>query len=149
MGTLGFEPKGRYRSMATHGPDPTAEDLITIALFDNYPGLANEYWTQVEVSDGHELGRIDILFQPEAGAYIVVEVKSSASRIDEAIGQVLRYSFLFAKQLGCSDTDLQKWVVAPSFYPSHIHICKQLGIRLIVIKPVYLPKLRKLHKKSR
>lgn len=124
---------GKYKSMVTHGSKPTVEDLITMKLLQNYPELANEYWTQLEVAEGDEIGRIDILSKHKAGGYIVVEIKSSADKIDEAIGQVLRYSYLLAKQRGYSSTNLQKWIVTPSCYPSHTQICKQLGISLVVI----------------
>jgi RecB family endonuclease NucS len=127
------EEMRRNNRMTTHGSRPTVEDLITMKLLQNCPELANEYWTQVEVTDGGEIGRIDILSKHKAGGYIVVEIKSSADKIDEAIGQVLRYSYLLAKQRGYSSTNLQKWIVTPSCRPSHVQICKQLGIRLVVI----------------
>lgn len=124
---------GKYKTIVTHGSKPTAEDLITIKLLQKYPELANEYWTQVEVADGAEVGRIDILSERKTGDYIVVEVKSSADKVDEAIGQVWRYSFLLAKQPGYNGIHLQKWIVTPSFCPSHVQVCKQLGINLVII----------------
>jgi RecB family endonuclease NucS len=119
--------------MASHGSKPTAEDLVTMKLLQDYPDLANEYWTQVEVMDGSEIGYIDLVCRDPSGHFIVIEVKSSAKQIDQAVGQVCRYTYLVQKQQGWGTIEPQRWIVAPACYPSHREVCKQLGINLVVI----------------
>lgn len=119
--------------MVTHGTKLTPEDLVTLQFFQEGHQF-DEYWTQQEVSDKHEIGRIDILAR-KGSDYIVIEVKPNADTIDEAIGQVLRYGYLLSKQPAYKHANLQKWIVAPNCYPSHTQLCAQLGITLILLGP--------------
>lgn len=125
--------KGHHQSMATHGAKPTAEDLLTMKFLQTSPYMLWDYWTQVEVTWGDEIGYIDIVLRDGAGKYSVVEVKSSLKQVDEAIGQILRYGLLFSKARGLDEANVQRLIVCSEFYSSHIEVCKRLGITLLSV----------------
>lgn len=126
--------KGKYKTVATHGNEFSKEELAIVKLLQNHPDIAHEYWTQVEVSSGEEIGHIDVLSKDLAGNLVVIEVKTSANRVDEAIGQVLRYSFLLMQERGVEEEKVKRCIACTEFYPSHVEVCRQLGIKLIPIE---------------
>jgi len=121
--------------MATHGWPPTAHDEVMSMFLRSFIPPNKNYWTEVEVYDGTEMRRVDIVIEDDNEGYTLIEVKSEPNEVDKAIGQILKYKVLFGERYDVSEDKVSVGIVCPSFYPPHKQICNEIGIRLWEVQP--------------
>jgi hypothetical protein len=75
-----------------------------------------------------ELGFIDLIFTDKNNRYLLVEVKVKPGEIDKAIGQILKYRELFARQNFVEKERVRVGIACPFIPPQAKVICEGAGI---------------------
>jgi predicted RecB family nuclease len=107
----------------------TSHDKVVLAFLNSLLPPNMDYWTSVEVYNEAKIGQIDIVIRKGEG-YTLIEAKSGPKEMDEAIGQILRHKVLFSQRYGVNEDRIGMGITCPLFYPSHIKVCDEIGIKL-------------------
>ena len=80
-----------------------------------------------------ESGFLDILFRDRDGRYLIVEVKSKASELDEAIGKLGRHRRLFAELNHLEHGRIRRVLACPYIPESRFAELREAGIEWLIV----------------
>ncbi len=129
---------GKSWTKAVPSKKEGVHEKIVEAIVNN-PGLIEADLTFVnrDVQVGtsiSNLGFVDVAFKDTKDSYLLVEVKTQSSEVDEAIGKILRHRKLFANQNNLEEKRIRAGIVCPYFSESHKEICQEIGIELFEVR---------------
>jgi len=89
--------------------------------------------SDVQVSQGIEVGFIDLVFEDSNGRPLLVEVKVDGDEMDKAVGQILRHRYLYAVQNRIPKSEIRLGICCQYVPPSFCDICNDLGITWVEV----------------